>query len=1110
MNNASDSSAGTSPSAADISARKRQNKAANVAFLRKLARSNGRVTNAGTLASSETLSEVEVQLHQSDDRISGTMPMPPSGSSPTSNEVLERHAELSNMPLRVSLQQQQQTGISLRQQQQYQQHQQGFANSQYPHSLPAHQGPPQMQRPQANNQFLSSLSPSQAQQDSANVQFTSLIPSNPPQQRVQPPIGEVIPPFFQQHMLRKRMLQRQILLQAQQSRQQARELQRSTSSTSLLSSDSALNDSMQSGATSSDIDRCHGHNAIASNTQSLESSSTSVSFEPPKNPKRKADSSETTDPAIPMTIKQNMHFANVAFLRLLSKMEKRASIDHSSSNGASLDGEIQAALIPIDDTVASIDTAIVNAKDQHHKLVSAPANSMVSSHSQQGIYDYNTYKQQVGLPNMHFFHDLPGDHGPSSSFTADDSHTSSNSGTKDSHLLPSEIDWNRERNPLYSNYKSGNASFLDTLSNKEFGNNYMHAIEPSIGGHTESKVSSGFEYPGLLNSTSSIRLLRMDTAPNSNTCDDIYCVLNSTEPWDSDVQYECLSYCWGVPTARRRIFVRTGNNDYQQMEVTDNLYNALQGLKASLKSTLYWIDAICIDQTNDTERGKQVSLMKDIYSKSSGVVVWLGPTTERLTAAVKTINDISKRFQNDTSISPSSVVGPSGLNLSEEDTAHLQSYTEYSYEEIAHFFSLPWFRRVWVLQEALSQATITVRLGTQSLHWGSIILVALWQAQFTRSYTATSASDPDGLSTHQFLPELWLGLLHTRMPRGLSMIELTSRARDFQATDPRDKVFALLGLANDLGPSERRPSGLVPDYSKSTINVYTDFARGIILKTRKLDVLTMVNSSPSHAGIYSFVSWMPDLNVPIATIRGLGFPEKYNASYSTKVDVSLAGSTDNELHVLNLMGFNIDTVRVVTNKALSFSRDLKLYLGDDTNAIIELWKTYLMPTINRVWEKQRLRQYIELLTAAGFALPTEFPAQPLGKVVPSRHVPSIMADFAAYWAVVDPEFKDFSELHRIELQEHAKLGDADQFGVLAGKACHERKFFTTAEGRIGLCPRETRPGDSIAILYGGSVPYVLAPMIDGKWKFIGECYVEGIMFGEAKDFQKHEKVFQIM
>ena len=42
-------------------------------------------------------------------------------------------------------------------------------------------------------------------------------------------------------------------------------------------------------------------------------------------------------------------------------------------------------------------------------------------------------------------------------------------------------------------------------------------------------------------------------------------------------------------------------------------------------------------------------------------------------------------------------------------------------------------------------------------------------------------------------------------------------------------------------------------------------------------------------------------------------------------------------------------------------------------------------------------------------------------------------------------------------------------------------------------------GDTVAILFGGNVPYVLRPLENKQWHFVGGCYVDGYMNGEALD-----------
>jgi hypothetical protein len=51
--------------------------------------------------------------------------------------------------------------------------------------------------------------------------------------------------------------------------------------------------------------------------------------------------------------------------------------------------------------------------------------------------------------------------------------------------------------------------------------------------------------------------------------------------------------------------------------------------------------------------------------------------------------------------------------------------------------------------------------------------------------------------------------------------------------------------------------------------------------------------------------------------------------------------------------------------------------------------------------------------------------------------------------------------------------------------------------RLGWVSRRAQQGDMVCVLYGGAVPFVLREMDDGCCRMIGECYVDGLMQGEA-------------
>ena len=75
--------------------------------------------------------------------------------------------------------------------------------------------------------------------------------------------------------------------------------------------------------------------------------------------------------------------------------------------------------------------------------------------------------------------------------------------------------------------------------------------------------------------------------------------------------------------------------------------------------------------------------------------------------------------------------------------------------------------------------------------------------------------------------------------------------------------------------------------------------------------------------------------------------------------------------------------------------------------------------------------------------------------------------------------------------------DAVKYGQAMTNVCDDRQLFTATGRLLGLGPRLLRNNDVICVVAGGQVPYALRPLMDGRFYFVGECYVAGCMFGKA-------------
>ncbi|KAH6628838.1 heterokaryon incompatibility protein-domain-containing protein [Chaetomium tenue] len=95
--------------------------------------------------------------------------------------------------------------------------------------------------------------------------------------------------------------------------------------------------------------------------------------------------------------------------------------------------------------------------------------------------------------------------------------------------------------------------------------------------------------------------------------------------------YEALSYVWG-----------TEENQNRRLLITANLHAALSHLRDELLDRIMWIDAICINQGDNVEKGLQVQFMAEIYANANRVIVWLGEATSDSGRAFEALREAAR------------------------------------------------------------------------------------------------------------------------------------------------------------------------------------------------------------------------------------------------------------------------------------------------------------------------------------------------------------------------------------------------------------------------------------------------------------------------------------
>ncbi|KAF2430628.1 hypothetical protein EJ08DRAFT_556286, partial [Tothia fuscella] len=132
-----------------------------------------------------------------------------------------------------------------------------------------------------------------------------------------------------------------------------------------------------------------------------------------------------------------------------------------------------------------------------------------------------------------------------------------------------------------------------------------------------------FRHEPLQHDGKDFRVLKILKSKSSAASNIVHCTIKNVNPIAAP-SYKALSYCWGSPENPREIFM-----DGKLLTVGQNLYDfLLRQVQAAGPSDWLWIDQLCIDQSNTSERNHQVKLMGERYRNAQEVLIWLGGDRE--------------------------------------------------------------------------------------------------------------------------------------------------------------------------------------------------------------------------------------------------------------------------------------------------------------------------------------------------------------------------------------------------------------------------------------------------------------------------------------------------
>ena len=683
---------------------------------------------------------------------------------------------------------------------------------------------------------------------------------------------------------------------------------------------------------------------------------------------------------------------------------------------------------------------------------------------------------------------------------------------------------------------------------------------------------------------------------------------------DEAPPYEALSYCWGP--VQPICFLHLNE---KKLAITPNLHSALYHISMTRKNSLtIWVDAVCINQGDNTEKAEQVSLMREIYERASRTVVWLGPaegqTHIALTMCLRMLDlhgnayfgkqmgenqyEVFDKMIGEISEEPSVVarrrqlylrnriklwsdhgsnLDPTDVENAARDALHADitaraphpgiddwvgSFTGYLYatppppttlgdveiprqlqtpeflqlatqhmpngtdrpmrEEAAAvraLFSRPWFNRIWIVQETVMAKEVVFNYASNNFPGWAIYAGLLIACDF----------DPTLKLLLMPFNIVWAfrrslcrhpGHRHAKHKGKRDLISLLQSFRFRDATDPHDKIYALLGITSD----DSEKLGIHIHYDRPVAQTYTETAISILNSTKDLSIIDLI--IPTGTPISGLPSWVPDWSdtaLPLPALYGMqDFATMPYAATGDSVRGSFEATLDGRLR---LSGFECDIVTEAGAAMPKVELEMDAFYKISTPCRPETMSDKLIPiqrVLGRLRERMNIYQaweaLIDIKDGGMGSYPTGESAMQVYKqtleAAPDTASTVTMEAFQA-WQANRPQYSDI--LAMIENQaldsnslvngiptimsmrflllanQYTQLPRQLEFSCTVG-----RRLVRTANGYLGLAPGETQIGDSIILLKGAKTP-IVARCIEDEWIMVGPAYIHGMMYQELWD-----------